>query len=240
MKIIYLIVLSVVITSCTDAPEFPNTPKIEFSDVLFKDLGNGEADSLIISLKFEDGDGDLGLGAQELAPPYNQKNYYSNKTGALFNFDTEVFDDLLKYSDKAVIDSLPDYAGEAICLRWDTNPDLFFQDGTQVQDTLYFNFNVRHHNILIDFFVDRGNGFELFDWLLEIDCSTNFNGRFPLLNTEGDERALEGTIRYGMTSVGFNPIFGEDLMKLKITVIDRAGNFSETIETPSFRLSEID
>ena len=243
MKIEYTFLFCLVVilgSSCNDAPEFPNTPKIEFESILFKDVGNGDADSLIINISFEDGDGDLGLDAQEIASPFNQKNYFSNKTGRFFSFGTETIDDLLKFSNSSEIDSLPTYEGDAICLFWDTNPDIFFEDGTQLDDTVYFQFNQRHHNILVDYFVDRGSGFEEFDWLLDLDCSTDFNGRFPILNLEDGERALEGTIRYGMPSVGFRNIFGEDQIKLSITILDRGGNFSNTIETPPFRLSEID
>lgn len=244
--------------SCVEAPEFPVTPKIEFNQVTFKDLGNGQADSLIVFIDFEDGDGDLGLSTSEIASPYNQRNYFNNKTGQILPIPTtriseqgleQFADDLMTFSDRQLIDSLPDYAGDAICLNWDTSTEIeipiLLNDGTPAialfsTDTIYFQTNIRHFNFLIDYFVDRGSGFELFDWLLEVDCSTDFNGRFPILNTENNEKALEGTIKYGMTSVGFNPLFGDDLLKLRITVIDRAGNFSNTIETPPFRLSDID
>ncbi len=238
-KKLSVLFLTAHIVGCNEAPEFPNTPKIEFNSVIFRDVGNGDADSLIVNISFEDGDGNLGLGSQESAAPYNQKNYFSNKSGGPFSFGTETIDDLLTFSDINSIDTLPPYSGDAICLNWDTNPDLFFEDGTQLEDTVYFQFNQSHYNIFIDFFVNRGSDFEFYDWRLENSCST-LDGRFPLLNLEDGERALEGTIRYSMPSVGFRSIFGEDQMKLAITIIDRDGNFSNTVETPPFRLSEID
>ncbi len=243
MKYLSLTFVSIltIITSCTEAPEFPDTPKIEFKDVIFKDIGsNSDADSLIIFIDFEDGDGDLGLDAEETSSPYNQKFYFSNKTGRPFNFSLETLDDLMKLDDIGVIDTLPPFSGASRCLNWDTNPDIFFSDGTQLQDTVYFQFNPRHNNIFVEFLVDRGSGFVTFDWRLEIDCSTNFDGRFPILKDDSRSKALEGTIRYKMVSVGFKNIFGEDRVKLRVTILDRSGKYSNTVESPPFRLSEID
>ncbi len=242
---------TILLQACVDAPEFPSTPKITFKDVTFREIGsNSDPDSLIVYLDFEDGDGDLGLDETEILPPYNQKNYFNNKTGQVINLSTDFLSlsDLLVFSNSDEIDTLPPYLGDAVCLNWDTNPEINvavrLPDGSdsifQLNDTVYFQFNPRHHNFLIDFFVERGGEFELFDWRLEIDCSTDFDGRFPILKEDGEERALEGTIKYGMTSIGFKSLFGEDRLKLRMTVIDRSGKYSNTIETPPFRLSEID
>lgn len=230
------------LTSCFDAPEFDTTPKIEYSSVKFKDVGtNSDADSLIIFLNFEDGDGDLGLSTQELSPPFNQKTYFSNKTGQPINLlNSFPLEDLMVLSNRSIIDTLPSFAGAPKCFNWDTNPELFLNNGDQLKDTVYFQFNPRHYNIFVDFFVDNGGTFTKFDWRLEIDCSTNFDGRFPILNDTGKDKGLEGTLKYGMVSVGFKSIFKDNLMKLKITILDRSGNYSNTIETPPFRLSEID
>ena len=230
----------ILITSCNEAPEFPNTPKIEFNNIIFKDISGGEADSLILYIDFQDGDGDLGLGTEEIAPPYNEKNYFSNKTGDLFDFDNETVDDLMVLSNRSTIDTLPSYFGDAKCLNWDENPDLFLTNGSQLNDTVYFQFNERHYNFLIDWFVDKGSGFESFDWRLDIDCSTDYNGRFPYLKDTNKSKSLEGTIKYGMTSFGFKSIFQDYTLKLRIKILDRSGNYSNAIETPPFKLSDID
>ncbi len=231
--------ITLIASSCFDAPQFPNTPKITFKNILFKDLNSGP-DSLNLFIDFEDGDGDLGLDPSEIADPYNQKHYFSNKTGSKFNFVTETSEDLMVLSNRTDIDSLPPFSGDAKCFNWDTNPELFFEDGSQLVDTVYFQFNKRFNNIYVTYLVDRGSGFQVFDWRKEVDCSTNYDGRFPLLNEDGKKRALEGTIKYGMVSVGFKSLFKDDLMKLRITILDRSGNYSNTVETPPFRLSEID
>ncbi|MTI39903.1 hypothetical protein [Fulvivirga lutimaris] len=237
-----IIILFLALTSCFDAPEFDTTPKIEYSSVKFKDVGtNSDADSLIIFLNFEDGDGDLGLGTEELNPPFNQKIYFSNKTGqAIDLFNSFPLEDLMVLSNRSSIDTLPAFSGAPKCFNWDTNPELFLNNGDRLKDTVYFQFNPRHYNIFVDFFVEDGGSFRKFDWRLEIDCSTNFDGRFPILNDGGKEKGLEGTLKYGMVSLGFKSIFQDNLMKLKVTILDRNGNYSNTIETPPFRLSEID
>lgn len=238
ISILFLGIL-ILITSCNEAPEFPNTPKIEFNNIIFKDVSQ-EADSLIVYIDFEDGDGDLGLGTEELAPPFNEKNYFSNKTGKLFDFDSETSEDLLVLSNRSTIDSLPPFFGDSKCLNWDTDPELFFTDGSQFSDTVYFQFNDRHNNFIVDWFVDSGSGLDEFNWRLELDCSTDYNGRFPSLNNTGKAKPLQGTIKYAMASFGFKSILQDKTIKLKIRIIDRSGNYSNTIETPPFKLSEID
>ncbi|HEY0652722.1 MAG TPA: hypothetical protein VGD65_06320 [Chryseosolibacter sp.] len=74
MKIIKgLAVLFVTLSlgSCFDPPEFPIVPQIDYEDVVFKQ-GNG-TDSLILTLSFKDGDGDLGVDAA--APEFNNAPY---------------------------------------------------------------------------------------------------------------------------------------------------------------------
>jgi len=51
-------------------PEFPNTPEIEFADIVsilrVDELTGGYKDSVVISVKFKDGDGDLGYTQREI------------------------------------------------------------------------------------------------------------------------------------------------------------------------------
>lgn len=243
MKINSFIVFiaGILLTSCFDPPDYPDTPRIEYRDVLFKNVGdNSDPDSLVISIRFEDGDGDLGLRTTESAPPFQLKNFYSNKTGQLFNFAQEPAENLMTLSDVNVIDTLPPYEDFYRCIRWDTQHGLTYQDGTPLTDTVYFQFNKRYHNIYIDYFVLENGAFQKFDWKKEIDCSVDYNGRFPLLNDDPDKkRVLEGNLRYGMVSTGFKNIFGNKTMKLRIQISDRKGHFSNIIETPEFTLSEI-
>ncbi|MBL3655620.1 hypothetical protein [Fulvivirga sediminis] len=227
--------------SCFNSPDFPDTPSIEFQDVEFKRVGGfTDPDSLVISLRFEDGNGDLGLDGSESNAPFNNKNYFSNKTGQFFNFGLENAEDLLTYADRATIDSLPAYSGDAICFHWDISPDIYYQDGSQLEDTVYFQFNRRYYNIFIEFLVNEDGEFKVFDWQKEIDCSSTFDGRFPVLTDDVNRKnPLEGSIRYSMTSIGFEKTFEKKPLKLRVYILDRAGNQSNTIETPEFTLESI-
>lgn len=55
---------------CFSVPEYPDAPEIEFSDIVsilrVDEVTGGYKDSVIISVKFRDGDGDLGYVQQEI------------------------------------------------------------------------------------------------------------------------------------------------------------------------------
>ncbi len=60
------IILLFALSSCIDTPNFDNTPSIQYSGSVqvkpyFDTFAQSEADSITITVSFEDGDGDLGL-----------------------------------------------------------------------------------------------------------------------------------------------------------------------------------
>ena len=54
-QLIYLFMAALLINSCVDSPEFPDTPNIEF--ISFTEQSDGSA---IITIEFQDGDGNIG------------------------------------------------------------------------------------------------------------------------------------------------------------------------------------
>jgi hypothetical protein len=102
-------------------------------------------------------------------------------------------------------------------------------------DTLYFERNLNHYNILVRFFQSTGGPFTEFSWEDEF-CQT-FNSRFPVL-TDKTGSPLEGTIRYAMPSAGFNSLFNIKKLRLDVTVKDRALN-QATTQSREFTLDEI-
>ena len=56
--------------SCLKPEAFPVEPAIDF--VSFEALG----DSGVITFSFTDGDGDIGLGQEQLSPPFDTSSYY--------------------------------------------------------------------------------------------------------------------------------------------------------------------
>jgi hypothetical protein len=72
---------SILLGSCFDPPEFPDTPQIVFDKVVFIETpdapGATVTDSLVLYVNFKDGDGDLGLPSNgETDNPFHPLNYY--------------------------------------------------------------------------------------------------------------------------------------------------------------------
>jgi hypothetical protein len=225
-------VVSIVLLSglagCYTPPEFPVEPLIEYSDVVFKDIEN-LPDSLILTIGFQDGNGDLGLSTNEKEPPYNSVWFSLKENG-----------ELVTYSDRFTpeYDTLPPYEFPYTCMNYLLNSEAL--NGEYAEDTLYFQQNSDHWNIFVKFFVKKNGTYTEFDWATAFDpqCSDNFNGRFPLLS-DLTNSPLEGKLRYGLTSSGFNFLFRNDTLKLEIYIKDRALNISNLIETPDFTLKAI-
>ncbi|MEM6522928.1 MAG: hypothetical protein AAF693_04010 [Bacteroidota bacterium] len=253
---VIVLILSTTINSCVDDPEFADTPRIEFENIYYVEQRNlNEPDSLVITINFEDGDGDLGLGTDENAPPFNERNYFSNKTGNEFAFGIETLEDLLVISDTATIDSLRPLANsEFACLFWDEEPEITVldQSGNSVplDTTAYYRLNERHNNIFIRFYNDVNNDGTIDEASEELDfrtvngsgCDDNYDARFPILDDLEGNSALEGSISRAMVqSISFREVafLGDRLTKLKVYILDRAGNRSNTIETPEFTLRDI-
>jgi len=240
MALIVLITVSVF--GCNRPPELPVEPQIGFECVTFKEVANGQ-DSLIVKINFQDGDGDIGLRGDESGRPYNDVFYF---------FDNR--DSLITYRTRSTVpgyDTLPAYEFPYYCTNWIINPTIQVTDVIRgpngvdfrvtsdqvIEDTVYVQRNEDHFNMDIQYFVQRNGVFEEFDWVtsFEPQCGESFNGRFPVLSDLND-RPLEGTLRYGMTSSGFLFLFRNDTLKLRVRIKDRALNPSNVIETPPFTL----
>lgn len=69
--------ISMGVTACFDPPEFPLTPEIDFEGIYFREAkAVGEMDSLVLTISFRDGNGDLGLSTSDINPPFHDLNYY--------------------------------------------------------------------------------------------------------------------------------------------------------------------
>lgn len=72
-----LFVFSILLWSCFDSPDFSAVPKIKFEDIYFgKSRNEFNPDSLVISISFEDGDGDLGMPANYREEPFHEQNFF--------------------------------------------------------------------------------------------------------------------------------------------------------------------
>lgn len=286
MKIIRGIItfsfLSVLLGSCFDQPEFPDTPYIEFEKIEFAP-SNGGDDSLIIYFHFQDGNGDLGLTSNQIDPPFHPRllfmetgngqleevnlvKKYNNlplfaelkpgQTGKLatlrtkrrpgyeymeeyncaFYFNPAEDSVLISANSSSLIDESY-YDIDTFRITTSSNPGGGGEIVYSIRDTIYFQMNPNHYNIFVRFFRKTSPTAtpEEFDWRKEI-CST-FDARFPELETRN--RPLEGTLRYAIRSFGLLNTFGNYHLYLEIQIKDRAGNKSNIITTPDFRLADI-
>lgn len=242
-------VLCVTILSCVDEPTLSVVPQIKFNRIEFTESGTPSSpDLLIVHLDFKDGDGDLGLLADQTDAPYNQATYFYDTNGKLLTLRSR---SLPQYA------NLPPYENPYDCNNYtDPNQTLYFPadavDNTfnivdtvirngityyGVKDLIYFENNPNHFNIRVDFLVRDASGtFTEFNWREEF-CNQTFDGRFPPMRDEGG--TLEGTLSYTMNSIGFKNLFSVREIKLRITIKDRQLHESNTIETPPFTLDSI-
>ena len=75
MKNLKFLLLIIISNSCLPFEEFSNIPSISFDKLEYKKSKNNfDQDSLILSISFTDGDGDLGLSKNDIVFPYNPYN----------------------------------------------------------------------------------------------------------------------------------------------------------------------
>ena len=226
------VVVAIFLASCADPPLYSNVPEIIFDNIIFRDIADPSAvDSLIVTVRFKDGDGNLGLDASELSAPYNDKTYFRFLDGTYVTYKTK--------RTIAQYDTLPPFSKPYNCINWEiktVNAKL---------DTFYFQLNPNHYNFFVDFFIKNNDGsYTKFDWLAQFaypNCGvTSFNQRFPILSKDLSRKTpLDGSIRNSMESAGFLPLFSIKTLMLKITIQDRALIKSNTITTGDFKLLDI-
>lgn len=77
--LIFLVLGVFALSSCYKEPEFSFTPAIEFDsitkDIRLDQFTGAKKDSIIVSVKFRDGDGDLGFNAEEIGSKVSQTDY---------------------------------------------------------------------------------------------------------------------------------------------------------------------
>ncbi|WP_375560055.1 hypothetical protein ACE193_20405 [Bernardetia sp. OM2101] len=79
------------LTGCFAEPDYPNTPQIEF--VSLQNLASKSrtnVDSVVITLFFQDGDGDLGLTSTDTLPPFSDRNSDGTVNRFRHNFFADV------------------------------------------------------------------------------------------------------------------------------------------------------
>src|SRR5258706_5274488 len=107
-SLVGMLVMAIAMDGCFKAPEFPAVPEITFNNLVFKDVAApSSADTLILTINFKDGDGDLGLDDSETGIPYNDKYYYVFQDGSYLNYKAK--------RTIAGFDSLPEFVTPYNC-----------------------------------------------------------------------------------------------------------------------------
>jgi hypothetical protein len=91
--IAHILFFSILLGSCFEAPEFSDVPEISNAEVKFIEVkdqpGQLKADTLAVSINFKDGNGDLGLGEEEVDDPFHPRNYFvEDGNGGLIKVST--------------------------------------------------------------------------------------------------------------------------------------------------------
>lgn len=228
---IYFFILGILtlLGGCFEAPNFPDTPRISFENIEFKE-GNSIFDSLIISIGYEDGNGDLGIDDSFTDEKYAEGFHFTFPNG-----DTISIKDVGMPIDIGEFTEVPPYERPFTCINWIEKPTL---SGIVIQDTLFYLPNEDHFNISIKFLYREKNAsddtpFQEFDWIGSeelVTCGSPIDGRFPVLKDPSESNApIEGVLRYGYVSAGLIPLFKDRELKLEVSIKDRALQSSNTI-----------
>lgn len=243
MKKLFFLITSLILYSCIEDNNVSTVPSISYENLIFKkSINSFNQDSLILTINFIDGDGNLGLSNNENNYPYHPYNAIIDRD---FNWvtigSTDVNPPLYVYEPNGVY-----YLYNNEDNRPTFNCDNYIIDtvnSTTQLDTFYIQKNENNKNIFIEFYKKENDEFKLIDWKRIFDeeygCGIDFNSRFPPLNISNSNQLLSGKLRYGMVSYGFDMILKNDIFKLKIYIKDRELNTSNIIETPEVTLEEI-
>jgi len=209
--------LAFLAASCVNPPDnFPSVPSISFESVEY--VSTTGPDSLIVGIDFQDAEGDLGLSATDINPPFNALNYKRDAAG-----------NLITYSNR------PPEAPTYNPIDWVIDPIV---NNQTVKDTIWVEQNPNQYNIFVKFFIKRNGQFTEFRWE-DPPFFTTFNGRFPRILTSEDGQAVEGNIKYAMLSSGWESIFRNDTVRIDVQVQDRQLNRSNEVSTSEFTLRQI-
>lgn len=238
--ILFLLFPGLLLSGCFPVENFSDVPRIGFNSLEFKENPVG-ADSLVLTIDFQDGDGDLGLLRDETNPPYHP-------------FDWIISGDLQRVTISNNLSGpfflLSPIGGQSFFSNQDERPDEFncidyevtrLEPGAPI-DTFFVKRNPNNKNIFIDFYRKVNGQYQFIDWAsvnAVNSCGITYDARFPIFDEKSIGRSLEGSIRYGMQSSGFRIVLRSDTFQLRVSIKDRALNQSNTIRTPDFTLSDI-
>lgn len=246
-NILGAVLLMVGLNACFETPTYPIIPQIE---ILNDDLYYGKSttgDSIVVALKFKDGDGDLGISdADNEVFDYAYKYNYptgvgNNSVNYKFKRENPTFEIDLQDGSNPLPLSTYNFVTPYSCTHW----EVIRNNSNVVTDTLFVIYNQNYYNIFVDFYTKNTDGtYTLFDpttFFKYPNCSiAGYDGRFPILSKDlGKKSPLDGKLTYSLKGSAFDLLFGTKTMRLKITIQDRALNKSNEVTTKDFTLTSI-
>ncbi len=246
-QLVFSVFILILLSSCFEQEEFPDTPRIEFESLDY--IETPGLDSLVLSFSFEDGDGDLGLNddVNDLLFPYQIYSVVIDANDSVIYIDSDNIE-LPLYAAPVFIASLDNgdiarifFTEDKVLLSETDNRPSYDCDNYELieSDTVYVARNEFYHNFHVQFMQKRNGNYTEIDFA-EIfqsdDCELgNFNGRIPFYDPNG----REGVITYSMLSQLFRLSFQDDTIQLRFWVYDRNLNMSNVAETPDFVLRDL-
>jgi hypothetical protein len=252
---LFILIALLAIGSCFNPPEFSEIPQIVRIEGVrtFEVPGANTPDSMIVSVQFRDGNGDIGIDATQNEPPYNERWFFLKtpitkcETGLTspcnrisYVQDPTKLSAYVTYSMKRTTpgyDTLPAFVQPFDCSRY-----YVVTTGSQVRDTLYSVTNRRYSNFFMDIYIKSGNSYDKFNFNSRPypACEIyGLDGRLPILAKDGDlsaELPLDGTITYKVASASFYSLLRNRTVQLRIRIMDRAGNMSDEAISNDFTL----
>jgi len=84
-SILIFLSIAAIFGACFNPPNISDKPEIGFDEISLY-LRDSQSDSLVVTITFKDGNGDLGLDPNDssyISDPFHEKNYYIEKDGGL-------------------------------------------------------------------------------------------------------------------------------------------------------------
>ena len=244
-------ILFFLVGACFEPPQFSNQPSIAIEDVRVQKVGGAAvADSLIITVNFQDGDGNIGISGSENTPPFHERWYFLKTPlptcepglmapcTKISYVDDQNMANYVTYKSRrggAPYDTLPAFTKPYDC----QNYVVLKKAGNVTIDTLYSQLNPRYFNLFIRVEYKSGSDFIPYEYnnAPYPNCDIyGLNARLPILAKDGDVNSklpLEGVITYKLTSASFTPLLGK-VLRLKIKLMDRDGNISNEDTSKEF------
>jgi hypothetical protein len=250
-KALSLFVISILLASCFESPEFPDTPKIELRKIYFGQAPTpARQDSLVVVLDLGDEYRNFPFHEYDLfltdgtSITTTVRNVYpaSNSQFAILDVPDGASGLLARFGDApGMPDDCNNYRDLQLYVE-DADSEVFNETYSAVQQQGYWlltgKFLVENNpfnkNIHVVFFKREGNKFVKYEWPF---CQS-FDGRFTTLTDE--PRPLSGRITYTMSSFGFASVMGDPNTEwqMKFVVFDRERHKSDTVTT-QFYLRDI-